>query len=255
MSTASSILIDPSDVIAHPWNWTQISAPTAHLRSAHVPVVAVYMVQGRAQAVLVGTGWATERACSLLDAPGTKFYVQVGTKNSTAARSPVRSSMNLSAAGADFIGKGYENPANKGYNASLLRYFPYDDGYGNPTIGYGHKIKPGEDFSKGLTAAQVTQLFQADIAGTVTMVNQALNVGVSQNQFDALVSLSFNLGTAAVQPVCVLNAGGAVQEGDFTVYYKAKNKKTGEMVPSPGLLARRKAEWIIFSKGIYNSSH
>jgi lysozyme len=253
MSTASSVFVDASDVITHPWKWTQISAATAHLRSAHVPVVAVYTMQGRSQAVLVGTGWATDLACSLVDAPGTKFYVLVGTKHPGAARSPVRTRMNLSSAGADFIGKGYENPSQKGYKVSSLLYFPYDDGYGYSTIGYGHLIKPGEDFSKGLTAAQVTQLFQADIAGTVTRVNSALKVGVSQSQFDALVSLSFNIGKAASHPVRVLNAGGAVRESEFTIYDHVK--VNGKATVSQGLLARRKAEWNIFSKNIYNASH
>jgi hypothetical protein len=74
MSTASSVLIDPNDVLVHPSNWVAISNHAAHLYSVQHPVVAVYTIHGQQQAVLVGAGWASERACSYLDAPGTKFY-------------------------------------------------------------------------------------------------------------------------------------------------------------------------------------
>lgn len=50
--------------------------------------------------------------------------------------------MSLSSKGLDFI-KGYEK----------LRLKEYKDQAGNETIGYGHKILPGEDFSKGITKA------------------------------------------------------------------------------------------------------
>ncbi len=39
----------------------------------------------------------------------------------------------------------------------------YKDSKGNPTIGIGHLIKPGEDFSKGITDEEVTALFKKDI--------------------------------------------------------------------------------------------
>src|SRR5271157_2269991 len=74
---SSTVLLNPDDVLVHPKNWTEIPSHVAHLYSAQHPVVAVYTIQGRQHAVLVGAGWASERACSYLDAPGTKFYKQI----------------------------------------------------------------------------------------------------------------------------------------------------------------------------------
>jgi lysozyme len=160
--------------------------------------------------------------------------------------------MDLSKAGADFIGRGYENPAQKGYDAKAGKYYAYDDGYGYPTIGYGHLILAGEDFKQGLTAAQVQQLFVTDASDKIKLVNRALTVGVSQNQFDALVSLTFNIGGRS-RPIRILNAGGAVKAHDFTTYDHVT--QNGKKVVSKGLLTRRKAEWTIFSKNVYNASH
>lgn len=249
---SSTVHINPDDVFDHPAQWTEISSATAHLRSPHVPVVAVYTIHGVRRAVLVGAGWATERACNYLDDPATKFYLQVGT-NPNAAKSAVPTTMALSQAGADFIGIGYENPSRKGYDPKTGRYYPYDDGYGYPTIGYGHLIKKSENFSQGLAPAQVQQLFVSDISGTVASVNKALKVGISQNQFDALVSLTFNVGIVKTEPVKKLNSGRAVHESNFTTYDHVT--QGGKKVVSKGLLARRKAEWTIFSKDTYNAAH
>lgn len=244
-----NICIDPNDVLVHPSNWVEIDASMAHLRAAHVPVVAVYTDHSVQKAVLVGTGFSA--SCSILDVPETRFYLQVGINDTTAAQSavPMRS-MGLSKAGADFI-MAFENPKLTGLNSKTGLYTPVDDGYGNMTIGYGHKVSQTENFDKGLTAAQVEQLYLADKAKPVLSVSNALTVGVSQNQFDALVSLQFNLGPNAknLKPIVVLNQGGAVQASDFTGYCHAGN------TVSPGLLTRRKAEWKIFSQNIYDSTH
>lgn len=247
MSTVSSVLIDRNDVFVHPSNWVPIDIYVAYLLSAHVPVVAVYTVKGKRHSVLLASKWAKERISFNLDAKGTKFYKQVGINDTTAARSPVSTTMSLSQAGIDFM-LGYETMPKKSYNASTGRYYPYNDDAGNPTIGYGHLIKKGEDFSKGLTLAQAQKLYADDASNFVANVNKALKVGLSQNQFDALVDLAFNLGNAN-QQAHILNAGGALQESDFTKY-----DRSGGVVMK-GLLERRVSEWIMFSQNIYDSRH
>lgn len=247
-----NIHIDPEDAIAHPSHWSEIPASTAHLRSEHAPVVAIYQILGKQHAVLLQKDWSSERACSYLDAPGTRFYIQVG-KNVLAAKSPVPLQRTLSTEGADFIGKGYENPAQKGLDTKTGLYFPYNDGYGFPTIGYGHKIKTGEDFTEGITAVQVQQLFVSDLGPRVAKINGALKVGVTQNQFDALVSLTFNVGIVKTAPLRLLNAGGVAKELNFTAYDHVT--QNGKKVVSQGLLLRRQAEWKIFSQNVYDASH
>ena len=250
MSSVSTVLLDPNDVLAHPSNWVQVEIYAAYLLSAHMPVVAVYILKGRSQAVLIGRGWASERARFHLDRKGTKFYVQVGINKTTAARSPVPAPMSLSPAGTKFI-EAYEAPPRKSFNATTGLYFPYDDGAGNPTIGFGHLITSNDpDFSKGIAEAQVQALFAADVSGAVAKVNKALKVGLSQNQFDALTDLAYNHGNAN-RPVKVLNGGAALHESDFTYTPYC----TSHGVFMKGLFERREAEWVLFSQNIYDPRH
>src|SRR5688572_8550798 len=51
-----------------------------------------------------------------------------------------------------------------------FRPAPYDDGYGNPTIGYGHKIKPGESFTR-ISEAEGLQILAQDVAWAEAAVN------------------------------------------------------------------------------------
>jgi len=63
--------------------------------------------------------------------------------------------------------KAFENSkANPkgGYNKQAKKWFPHKsiEG-GSDTIAYGHKLLPGEDFSKGLTDHEAEQLLEKDI--------------------------------------------------------------------------------------------
>ena len=261
--------VDPQDIFRHPWEWQEISRETAHLRCCFAPVVVVWNASTMHAAELLSPSWSISNACTV-SAFQPRFFTQVGTGRATTAVSPVAHTMAISMKAVDFIGRGYENPAEKGYDKKTARYFPYDDHYGFPTIGYGHKIKSGEDFSKGLTVDQVRNLLATDLDTVVQGVNKQLKVGVSHNQFDAIVSLDFNVGLLsrapgwtpkhhifnARKPVEALNHGKAVREEDFTIYAKAHDKHHGnKVVFVKGLLTRRKAEWKIFSKNVYDSRH
>jgi RHS repeat-associated protein len=149
--------------------------------------------------------------------------------------------MSLSSKGLDFI-KKYEK----------LRLNPYKDQAGYETIGYGHKILPGEDFSNGITKAQALDLLNHDAQGAVSAVNASLNVPVKQNQFDALVSLAFNAGPVSVkatnQMMRAVNAGNVTEE-NFTAYRFVH--VNGQAVVSQGLLRRREDEYLMYSEGEY----
>ncbi len=158
-------------------------------------------------------------------------------KNSTQERA--QQQISLSSKGLDFI-RGYEK----------LRPKEYLDQAGNETIGYGHKILPGEDFSKGITNTQALTLLKTDIQGAVGEVNAALNVSVKQNQFDALVSLAFNAGPRSVLPgnemMRAVN-GGNVGQANFTAYDKITVGR--RLVFSQGLFNRRVAEYQMYTGG------
>ena len=70
---------------------------------------------------------------------------------------------------------------------------------GYPTIGYGHVVKDDEDFSAGISEAQAEALLRQDAAIAERGVLRLINVPLTNGQFDALVSFTYNLGGGALQ--------------------------------------------------------
>jgi lysozyme len=116
----------------------------------------------------------------------------------------------------------------------------YLNAVGKPTVGYGHLIKAGEDFSDGLTEEQATELLQNDVKWAENAVAAAVTVSLNQNQFDALVDFTFNLGAGALQGSTLLklvNQGKMDEAADeFPKWVHANGKVL------PGLVTRRGAE-------------
>lgn len=97
--------------------------------------------------------------------------------------------MKLSQNGVDFI-KSHE----------ALRLKAYQDSKGKWTIGWGHTkgVKPGDE----ITRAQAEQFIRDDFEWVERTLNADLVAGrdkplVTQNEFDALCSLVFNIGSNA----------------------------------------------------------
>ena len=70
---------------------------------------------------------------------------------------------------------------------------------GYPTIGYGHVVKDDEDFSEGIDEAEAEELLRQDTMIAERAVLRLINVPLTDGQFDALVSFTFNLGGGALQ--------------------------------------------------------
>jgi lysozyme len=76
-----------------------------------------------------------------------------------------------------------------------MRTKPYKDSRGLPTIGIGHLIKPGEDFSNGLTTDQVYQLFNNDLGHHLNMAKQYPAWGsMDPVRKAAIADMTFNMG-------------------------------------------------------------
>jgi len=144
--------------------------------------------------------------------------------------------------------KGYEKGPDGG---PALTPYPSPEG-GSDTVGWGHKIQPGEDYSKGLTPGQADQLLLKDIAGHQKIVQESVKVPLSQQQFDALVSLSYNLPKAfnakhseMLRDLNRQDYPGAADQ------FPRWNRAGGAVMP--GLTERRDYERNMFLNGVYTN--
>jgi lysozyme len=72
----------------------------------------------------------------------------------------------------------------------------YDDGYGNMTIGVGHLIKDNEPYLYHATLSdkQIYKLLLDDMRPCEGVIKSRVTQPLTQGQFDALMSLCFNIG-------------------------------------------------------------
>ena len=124
-----------------------------------------------------------------------------------------------------------------------LRLNVYLDSAGLKTIGYGHLLKPGENYHS-ISEEKAEALLRLDIAEAEKAVNRLVKVDIEQNQYDALVSFVYNVGAGAFANSTLLkklNYGdyqGAANELDRW------NKAGGRFVQ--GLANRREHEKQLF---------
>jgi len=115
---------------------------------------------------------------------------------------------------------------------------------GHPTIGYGHVIRPTDQFTHPLTPTAGEAMLRTDVDRfTLGVLKQAKRVP-TQPQLDAMVSFAFNVGLEAFGDSTLLkkfNAGdmtGAADEFKRWVY----GTVDGEKQELAGLKKRRASE-------------
>jgi len=129
----------------------------------------------------------------------------------------------------------------------------YDDGVGNPTIGYGHLIRPGENFSGGITQAQADTLFRQDVERVVNPALDRITIALTQNQVDALGSFIFNVGTGGFLKniLTYLNSGDLeATTSHMLQFIKGRDASSGRRQVLRGLLTRRKFEVALFKNPV-----
>lgn len=128
-----------------------------------------------------------------------------------------------------------------------LRLKPYKDEGGKWTIGFGHLIKPNEQYllnSKGITEEKAKELLFKDLEETEKAIKQLVKVPLNKNQFDALVSFVFNVGKNAFAQSTLLRKinnnqiKDAANEFDRWIYVSGQK--------SPVLERRREKEKDLF---------
>lgn len=117
----------------------------------------------------------------------------------------------------------------------------YKDTQGHYTIGVGHLIKPSEKhlINATLTEEQVHALLEEDLNICDETIEEVVKVQLNQNQYDALYSLCFNIGTTKFRNSLVvrkLNAGDYRGAADAILLWNKPQV----------LLKRRKAEKALF---------
>lgn len=138
----------------------------------------------------------------------------------------------LSSHGEDLI-KGFEQ----------LRLVAYQDDKGVWTIGWGHT---GPEVVEGLTCTtkQAETWFQEDTLWAVKGVNDSLTTNVSQQQFDALTSFTFNVGVGAEAHSTMIKLVNARDLAGAAAEFPKWDHVDG--VVNAGLLWRRRQEQRIF---------
>lgn len=119
----------------------------------------------------------------------------------------------------------------------------YLDSAGLQTVGVGHLIKKDEDFSEGISEEQAQNLLARDLYQSERAVLRLISVPLTDNQFDALASFTFNLGGGSLQRSTLrqrINRGDYELADEFVKWCKAGGKVI------KGLLRRRIAERRLF---------
>ncbi len=123
------------------------------------------------------------------------------------------------------------------------RQVAYQDSVGVWTIGYGHT----KDVYEGQLVIKKTceTMLAEDLEEFEDYVESYVKVELSQNQFDALVAWTFNLGPGNLSESTMLKR---LNEGDYAAVpdeMRRWNKAGGEVLN--GLVRRRDAEAELFS--------
>lgn len=166
----------------------------------------------------------------------------------TSQRKPV-ASLSTSKKCIEFI-KGWEK----------LSLQPYDDSKGYCTIGWGRLIanKKCSDLSNdqnfkpyknGIDKAKADALLELDIKDAESKVKAAIQVPILQQEYDALVSLIFNLGGFKNCPKLLSKINTKDYSGCCDEFADITNSG------NTGLVKRRKAEMAIFRNNSYDSTH
>lgn len=134
-----------------------------------------------------------------------------------------------------------------------LRLNVYNDSAGLPTIGVGHLLTQSErssgkitiageivKYADGLTTQQADALLAQDLIPAENTVNGNVKVPLNQNQFDTLVSFTFNVGGGAFTGSTLLKLLNQGQYDQVPSQLMRWNKSGGKEVA--GLTNRRANE-------------
>lgn len=121
----------------------------------------------------------------------------------------------------------------------FLKYPVWD--YAQYSVGYGTRCEKG-DYPNGITKEEAEQLLKKELANAEAAVNRFGTY--TQQQFDALVSFSYNVGAGWMShpeyQITKLAKGAKFSDAEVVSIFRAWNHAGGKELP--GLTRRREAE-------------
>jgi GH24 family phage-related lysozyme (muramidase) len=121
---------------------------------------------------------------------------------------------------------------------------------GYDTIGYGHVVRESERarFADGIAEVEAEELLRADVRAAEAAVLRLITVPLTDGQFDALVSFTFNLGAAALQRSTLRRKVNREEHAGVPAELRRWVWAGGRRLP--GLVARRAAEATRYAWGV-----
>ena len=130
-----------------------------------------------------------------------------------------------------------------------FRANPYQDQNGIWTIGYGSThYEDGSAVQQGddpISKDDATALLQIYVQRFESAVNGYVTQTINQNQFDALVDFTYNVGPGNFHGSTVLKVVNGISDVDISTALMMWNKTGGQ--PNPGLTRRRQAEIDLYN--------
>ncbi|WP_136476981.1 lysozyme [Pseudomonas sp. DG56-2] len=123
-----------------------------------------------------------------------------------------------------------------------LRLLAYRDAVGIWTIGYG--ATRGVKAGMSITQKQAERMLLNDVQRFEPEVERLVKVPVTGNQWDALVSFTYNLGAANLESSTLLRKLNVGDYAGAAEQFPRWNKAGGNVLP--GLVRRREAERVLF---------
>ena len=116
---------------------------------------------------------------------------------------------------------------------------------GYPTILWGHVVRPGEIFFQPASRELGDAILRKDSTQAELSVMRLIGVPLEDPQFDALVSLTFNIGGGALQRSTLRSKLNREEYGEVPDEFKKWVWGGGRKLP--GLVTRRRIEADWFS--------
>lgn len=122
--------------------------------------------------------------------------------------------------------------------------------YDVPTIGYGHTTAAGPpEVKMGMVITEdlADKILADDLKAVETQVFNAIHVPVNQNQFDCIVSFTFNLGIGNLQQSSLLKR---LNQGDYDIGTEFNKWVLAQGQVLPGLVRRRQREKTLWESSV-----